>query len=332
MPRNKSWIVALLVCLVAGQRTKAAPYSLTTFTVGFNTAAYAINDLGQITGDFDSNPGGRQGFIYDSKSGAITVVPAIPYTINSLGVVGGNGNYGIAGIPNGGGFVYNHGAITAIAYPGHDDTDVFGINDLGEVVGSYIDLTVPGAPQIGFFRDANGAYHTFNLPNGGSFQPVGVNNSGEIVGTYQDSSYHSSPALYNNGVLTILPRSGGQFPPNPIYEVLGINNAGQILLLDGALAPPHGYEILNPDSTLTPVDINFPSSWYYASFSGINDAGQLVGFAETQAGGPTFGVIASPVPEPTSFWLGALGFAAVFAYSGAAAKRRARIRSSFARP
>jgi hypothetical protein len=112
-------------------------------------------------------------------------------------------------------------SYTTIDFPGAKvtATDVFGINDLGDVVGTYYDgsghafirsangifaaFDLPGlytsadainnnrlilgsTDKAGFLRRSDGTYETFNVPghDGGFVQPSGgINDAGVVVGT-----------------------------------------------------------------------------------------------------------------------------------------------------
>jgi probable HAF family extracellular repeat protein len=78
--------------------------------------------------------------------------------------------------------------FTTLSVPGSGATIAWGINDLGQVVGSYTDTVLgPGVPYHGFlFRD--GSYTTFDVPGSLSTQAFGINDLGQVVGTYEDSA------------------------------------------------------------------------------------------------------------------------------------------------
>ncbi len=69
-------------------------------------------------------------------------------------------------------------------------TDAFGINDLGQVVGSYYDNSSPTRRRGFIYDPATGIYTTLINPAdpGQIISPFGINNSGQIVGSYQSGS------------------------------------------------------------------------------------------------------------------------------------------------
>src|SRR5438105_4550842 len=67
--------------------------------------------------------------------------------------------------------------------PGLSDTWASGINDSGQIVGSYPDA----AGWHGFLLD-NGSYTTLDVPGSLSTRAIGINATGQIVGSYWDGS------------------------------------------------------------------------------------------------------------------------------------------------
>ena len=89
------------------------------------TEALDINNRGQIVGAF---AGG--GFVLtDGQFDTLNIADTLPYGINDAGhIVGGLGPYG---------FVYDGTTTTILYVPGSTHTEARGINDAGDVVGSF---------------------------------------------------------------------------------------------------------------------------------------------------------------------------------------------------
>ena len=88
---------------------------------------------------------------------------------------------------------YASGTYTTIDYPGAVQTDISGINNLGTMVGYYIDTA---GVNHGFIYQ-HGSFTAFNDPYAGTganqgTQGSGINDFGTIVGAYIDGSgnYH----------------------------------------------------------------------------------------------------------------------------------------------
>jgi uncharacterized membrane protein len=118
-----------------------------------------INAQGQVNGVYRTptpTPAGqalRHGFLWQSGSGFIA--PPTPINVSEGGME--------IDVPEG--------------------TTLFGINDPGQMVGTYVDIR---GNRHGFFRDTAGNYTTLDAPGSTLTVAEGINNSGEIVGLYND--------------------------------------------------------------------------------------------------------------------------------------------------
>lgn len=157
--------------------------------------------------------------------------------------------------------------FTKLNYPDSTFTDPSGINDRGQVVGTYTDAT--GRPH-GFLYE-NGTYTTLDLPGTLHNFAFGIDDAGRIVGsdsavslqgpyhawlrepsgTYQEFDY---PGMETDGRAI-----------NGLGHVAGIYNAGYG-------TPDHGF--LQIGSTFYSID--YPGSTFTYVF-GLNDAGVLTG-------------------------------------------------------
>ncbi len=76
-------------------------------------------------------------------------------------------------------FIYDSGTYTVFDVPGATGTYANGINDSGQIVGSYVDV----AGRFHGFLDSGGSFTTIDVP--GSTKgtiAAGINNAGQIVG------------------------------------------------------------------------------------------------------------------------------------------------------
>ena len=67
--------------------------------------------------------------------------------------------------------------------PGGTDTEFFGINDRGDIAGSYLDST---GVRNGFILTGDN-YQTFQIPGASSTHAFGINDRGQVVGVYRDA-------------------------------------------------------------------------------------------------------------------------------------------------
>src|SRR5205823_13024463 len=79
------------------------------------------------------------------------------------------------------------GIFTPIQYPGAVGTFLTGVNDSGQIVGSY---SLGAGPSFGFLYD-HGAFTPINDPEAAPRSqtiPTGINNLGQIAGYFTDAS------------------------------------------------------------------------------------------------------------------------------------------------
>ncbi len=151
--------------------------------------ANAINDMGQIVGTYSAldAPRGQPPFLvqggYLLSRGSYTVLTGI-YN----GWANGINNAGQIVLSNGlQSGVLSAGTITPVSVPGSPTTYAFGINNLGQVAGSYTDQASGLGPRHGFvYRD--GTYTTFDIPGATETLASGINDFGQVVGYYVDGT------------------------------------------------------------------------------------------------------------------------------------------------
>lgn len=121
----------------------------------FSTFAMDINSTGQIVGSF-------------YRDGPISGTSSAPSIKQSFLRDPASGSYSIVSVP-----------------AGTNGTDVYGINDAGQIVGTYYGS---GTSQ-GFLRAADGAYIIVSDPAGPDSTSVyGINDTGQLVGSYTDGT------------------------------------------------------------------------------------------------------------------------------------------------
>jgi len=169
--------------------------------------------------------------------------------------------------------------MTVYTYTTIDDpsatngTYAFGINDLGQIVGYYTDLS----NYVHSFLYSGGIYTTIDDPSAtnGTYADS-INASGQITGGYRDDS-GGHGFLYSGGIYTTID------DPSAINGTYadGINASGQItgLYYDGSWGP-HGF--LYSGGTYTTID--YPSATNVTVPESINDLGQIVGYYDDASG------------------------------------------------
>ena len=130
-------------------------------------------------------------------------------------------------VPSAQGFLLDKGVYTTIDAPTASTTIPFGINNRGQIVGTYIDAGGPSAGGFthGFLLNEKGVFTTIDFPGPSETELVGINNQGEIVGVYRDAAGITRGVLLGKkGDFTTIDA------PNAMETAfLDINNHGQII-------------------------------------------------------------------------------------------------------
>jgi len=233
------------------------------------------------------------------------------------GFVDTGGNFTVLNVPN--------------SYTGYlglgGGTVANGINNSGEIVGSYYDST---GTRISGFLDNGGVFTTITVAANTNTFATGINDNGQIVGYAAGSGF-----LDTGGLFSSIKAPGASFT-----AATGINDNGQIV---GYYRTSSGgeYGFLDTGGVFTSISVPGASA---TKVEGINDNGQVVGYYYTAAnpsvaigfllsgsnftsfvapgGGVTGtyamginnnGVIVGSTPEPGTFALVALCLLGLFA-------------------
>jgi hypothetical protein len=171
---------------------------------------------------------------------------------------------------------------------------------------------------VGFYNDIHGDSHgyTYNIPTN-TFSPdilfpgavstvtAAINNSDEIAGFFTDSSGVIHGFIDKSNMFTPVD------PPGSVEtELLGINDNGLAVgfycVSSGCPAGSmHGLLFNILTDTFTTIN---PFGFATTTLNGINDRNQIVGFF-VDANGNTDGLLANPIPEPSTWIMILAGFA-----------------------
>jgi len=159
-------------------------------------------------------------------------------------------------------------AWTTIDYPGSTSTFVNGINNKGDVVGSYRD---GGDLFYHGFLLSGGVFTTIDYPSAYSTSAEGINDAGDIVGTYCPVQVPCEPTgfLLHNGIMTTI-----RVPGREYTWIHGINNAGDMVGESQLNKGTIGF-VLKKGSGFTRIVALGAKATYV---KGINNAGDIVGY------------------------------------------------------
>lgn len=264
------------------------------------TFGVGVSNNGQVAGYYN-DAGGAHGFIYNGGAYLTLDDPNATLGTYATGVnnsgeatgyyINGNGAHG---------FLYAGGVYNTIdaansyfvtnANGSASGTNLNGINDNGQIVGTYTDKG--NYAKHGFIY-TNGAFSI--LPNNG-VEATSINNLGQVAGNY---GFPSQGFIYANGAYASLPVLA-------VNYIAGLNDSGDT---SGNAYQPYGAHPYNYAYVETGNGISIVSgpNGTGAVVGGINNSGQITGYYSDA--GKTYGFVTAsnpplnPVPLPAAAWL-----------------------------
>jgi hypothetical protein len=277
-------VVKLALLMMAASTSVAAePVSFTSFDI-LGASSYfvaGINDEGLVAGTWIAADGSDVGFIRFPDGNISTPIAdpndntgvTVLRAINDEGVIAG-----FYGANAGNGFVLREGKFRTVDFPGAVSTALRGINNLGDVSGTYsiVDLD---ADEFGFIIPRRGSAISFKLPDAAGTGIVvgGINDLRQLVGYYTDAT---------STLVGFLRQPSGQFasvivPEALSTQVFGLNDCGIVVgfYTDGSTA--HGF--FGRPGNLHSFDVPGAAATFA---QGINNEGRIVGRYATPDGVP----------------------------------------------
>jgi uncharacterized membrane protein len=179
-------LISPLLVIGLAAALPAAAYEVRTidFPGAADTNLIAVNDLGQFVGTEQDGSNAQHAIFFDGKklklldaTGLIgSSLQSFALSINNRGAIAGVYEDG-AGVFHG--FLREpNGKVDSIDYPGASNTEAFGVNDFGTVIGLFFDAAGAHA-----FTLRDGRFQLADLP-GGQTIPFSINDRGQIVGEF----------------------------------------------------------------------------------------------------------------------------------------------------
>ncbi len=302
-------LAALAALGPAAAPVHAQSYTLTILNpAGLgNTAAFGVNNTGQVTGYSHTDSGHSLVFLSGANGGTVKGLGTLPGdnsssggAVNDAGQVAGY-SYNSNGSPShaflsgaNGGPLQDLGTL-----PGDSSSNGYAVNASGQVAGE--SDNADGTAHA-FLSDVNGGTLN-NLGNlGGTLRnssASAVNNTGQVAGFSFNDDFtviHAFLSGANGGALQDLGSLGGGLT-NSLAE--GVNNAGQVV--GSCFSSDFSADAAFVFSGGTMKDLNSlivpGSSFYLDNASGISDTGFITGLG-SDGNGNQYGFLLTPINAP----------------------------------
>lgn len=167
-----------------GFTLKGTTYTTLDFPGGTNNSANGVNAAGDVVGTYQTPDYVFHGYllhqgVFTSFDGPGAGYLTWPFAINKQGTIVG---FVQDPLGNEHGFVSQNGAMTPFDYPGALETQLTGVNDSGDIIGTFTTDQVTWHA----FLLSGGNYTVFDVPFPGTSDTAlyGVNNKHQLVGRY----------------------------------------------------------------------------------------------------------------------------------------------------
>lgn len=283
----------LSAALLAPLQARAAPLYQITVIGGAGSAAYDLNNAGQVVGTLAAGAGSHAFFFDGSNLADLGTFGGASSSANGLNDNGTVVGWADAADGTRQAFVTTNGGISGLSLSLSGSSDASGINNTGVIVGTFEATNSVGdvAPQAYLWTNGVvtqlGPALAENYGFGERDYGNAINNAGTAVGTAAVNAapdYPSQPFVYANGVMQELGDFGGI-----ISEAWGVNDHGQVVGSAGVATSdtqPNVYAyhaFLYSDGIMQ--DLGTLNDRYDSVAYDINNVGQVVGKAGAPGGG-----------------------------------------------
>jgi hypothetical protein len=293
--RSALFVLTLSYAALAASQDQPSTYTYKSIDVpgAAGTQAFGNNNRGQIVGDYSDSVQLQNGFL-DTK-GVFTTIncvlenETVLTSINKKGEIVGTYYY-VGGGGGTHGFIYEGNnscfdVIVSLKGANGATTNVWGLNDSGEIVGFYKD----SSGNYQGFLYVKGKFTSIECKGATQTRSYGIRNDGVIAGDYQDSKGSWHGFLYRSGKCS----APIDYPGAIWTSAKSINASGRISgwYIDTSKIF-HGF--IKTGSHFQTVD--FPNATNTLLFH-MNDSGQVVGWY-TDTSNVEHGLLAIPKKLP----------------------------------
>lgn len=277
----------LTVLLAIPLLAMAAPRYKVSVVGGAGSIARDINNAGQVVGRWFDADGNPRAFVHGAGTfldlGTFGGAAADALAINDAGQIVG---YAQNATGRERAFLYAGGALTDLGTLGGTDSHAYAINRYGQIGGGASTGPDSDGSLFKAFSYVSGSMSPIGaLPNGDMSVVYGISSAGVMTGTSaistNDPPEHPSHAfVYSGGAFTDLGTLGGLYSSgraiNDSHWVVG--QASTTIDYGSGHTVPHAY--LYRDGAMTDLG-TFGGLFAASEALGINNAGQIVGWADT---------------------------------------------------
>lgn len=270
---------------------KPQRYNFTTLLppTAVGSEAYGVNDVGEIVGWSLSPTIAFGGFVFDGTGYTEFIIGSAPAGLNNTQALGINAAGQIVGtvvdFAGQRGFLKDGANIDTFAAPGSTATLATGINNLEEIVGTFVSAI--GSALHGFIFNGT-TFATIDVPGALHTLAWGINDRGQIVGWFTDSDSREHGFVFEGGVFTTF-----DVPGATTLTARGIDACGRVVgtFID-TQGVAHGY--LKDGKKFTTIDVPAAGGTWVNGVSPTT--GQIVGRGADFAGTGVFsrGFVATP--------------------------------------
>jgi hypothetical protein len=252
-------------------------YESVEFPGAATTTLFAVNDLRQYVGAKRDEAAIHAAIWNDGRQLQLLDLDALgplkeswAFSINTFADIAGT-YIDMSGMLHGY-LRHGDGSVETLDYPGGNNTQGYGVNDRGTVIGVYNDAA--GNPHA--FERIKGVYRNIDLKGAAVTTPLSVNDDNQIVGEYQPTAdvVGSGFVLNADGSFTLHAAPGA---PDQSTFFISINNRKEVL---GAWFDEEGtaHNFLRKQAKYHAIALPDSFGAVITSAQTINDFNDIVGY------------------------------------------------------